>query len=254
MVDENNASAGTRPDHPTGAGTFEFKSNGQAIAIGFTEQRPSPHTGSARFWGWLRPLDWRKTLAKALPHPPPLSNNQLLPVEKALAFMRGLPGSVGAPARSYPVARRACRRRLLPARTAGVVGTVESALWGGGASEPADSKAHPKQSDLDGDRGAGDGSGPDRISSVELTAPALAGAAPTSRQRRRGVRRQTPAGRAEVSLSSPGDEPTPSTHPPPAVWRYYPGRADCENGIKELPAGCALPTLCRNSSGPAKPP
>jgi hypothetical protein len=36
----------------------------------------------------------------------------------------------------------------------------------------------------------------------------------------------------------------PSTHPPLAVWRYYNGRADCENVIKELQAGFALPTLC----------
>ena len=35
-----------------------------------------------------------------------------------------------------------------------------------------------------------------------------------------------------------------STQPPLAVWRYYNGRADCENVIKELQAGCALPTLC----------
>jgi hypothetical protein len=35
-----------------------------------------------------------------------------------------------------------------------------------------------------------------------------------------------------------------TTHPPLAVWRYYNGRADCENVIKELQAGFALPTLC----------
>jgi hypothetical protein len=29
-----------------------------------------------------------------------------------------------------------------------------------------------------------------------------------------------------------------------AVWRYYNGRADCENVIKELREGFALPTLC----------
>src|SRR5580658_10780324 len=31
---------------------------------------------------------------------------------------------------------------------------------------------------------------------------------------------------------------------PLAVWRYYNGRADCENVIKELQSGFALPTLC----------
>ena len=35
-----------------------------------------------------------------------------------------------------------------------------------------------------------------------------------------------------------------ASHPPLAVWRYYNGRADCENVIKELREGFALPTLC----------
>jgi len=72
------------------AGTLEFKSNGKSIAIGFTDQQLSPHAGSAVFWGWLRPLDWCKRLAAALPHALPRSNNKLLPLEKALAFMHGL--------------------------------------------------------------------------------------------------------------------------------------------------------------------
>ena len=83
-------SSGTRPDHHTVAGTLEFKTNGKAIAIGFTDQPLSPHAGSALFWAWLHPLDWGKRLAAALPHALPLSNNKLLPVEKALAFMQGL--------------------------------------------------------------------------------------------------------------------------------------------------------------------
>lgn len=58
--------------------------------IGFTDQRLSPHAGSATFWSWLHRLDWRQTLTAALPQPLPLSNNHLLPVEKALAFMHGL--------------------------------------------------------------------------------------------------------------------------------------------------------------------
>lgn len=58
--------------------------------IGFTDQRLSPHAGSATFWSWLHRLDWRQTLTAALPQPLPLSNNKLLPVEKALAFMHGL--------------------------------------------------------------------------------------------------------------------------------------------------------------------
>jgi len=44
-------SSGIRPDHQTVAGTFEFKSNGKAIAIGFTDQQLSPPAGSALFWG-----------------------------------------------------------------------------------------------------------------------------------------------------------------------------------------------------------
>src|SRR4029077_16042835 len=69
---------------------FEIKSAGKSIAIGFTDQRLSPHAGSASFWGWLRGRDWIKRLTVALPHPLPTSNNHLLPIEKALAFMHGL--------------------------------------------------------------------------------------------------------------------------------------------------------------------
>jgi hypothetical protein len=39
----------------------------------------------------------------------------------------------------------------------------------------------------------------------------------------------------------------PASQPPLAVWRYYNGRADCENVIKELREGFALPTLCLRS-------
>ena len=80
-------SSGPRPAHQTVAGTLEFKSNGKAIAIEFTEHQRSPHSGSATFWGWLRALDWCKRLAAALPHRRPTSNNKLLPLEKALALM-----------------------------------------------------------------------------------------------------------------------------------------------------------------------
>ena len=83
-------SAGTRPDHQPVAETFEFQSNGKAIAIGFTAQQLSPHAGRALFWGWLRPRDWCNSLAAALPHARPRSNHKLLPLEKALAFMHGL--------------------------------------------------------------------------------------------------------------------------------------------------------------------
>jgi len=83
-------SSGTRPVHQTVAGEFEFKTSSKSIAIGFTDQRLSPHAGSVTFWGWLRGGDGISTLRKVLPHPLPLSNNHLLPVEKALAFIHGL--------------------------------------------------------------------------------------------------------------------------------------------------------------------
>ena len=83
-------SSGPRPVHQTVAGALEFKSNGKAIAITFTDQQLSPHAGRATFWGWLRPLDWATCLAAARPHRLPTSHNKLLPLEKALAFMHGL--------------------------------------------------------------------------------------------------------------------------------------------------------------------
>lgn len=39
----------------------------------------------------------------------------------------------------------------------------------------------------------------------------------------------------------------PQSQSPLEVWRYYNGRADCENVIKELQQGFALPTLCLKS-------
>jgi len=39
----------------------------------------------------------------------------------------------------------------------------------------------------------------------------------------------------------------PAGTSPLEVWRYYNGRADCENVIKELQSGFALPTLCLQS-------
>jgi hypothetical protein len=83
-------SSDTRPDHQTEAGEFEVKGAGKSITIGFTDQRLSPQAGSATFWSWLRPLGWHKLLAAALPQVLPLSNNKILPVEKALVFMHGL--------------------------------------------------------------------------------------------------------------------------------------------------------------------
>jgi len=83
-------SSGTRPVHQTVAGEFEFKTAGKSIAIGFTDQRLSPHAGSATFWSWLRGGDGINILREVLPHAVPLSNNHLVPIEKALAFVHGL--------------------------------------------------------------------------------------------------------------------------------------------------------------------
>jgi len=83
-------SSGARPIHQTVAPTFELKTGAKAIAIGFTNQRLSPHCGSATFWGWLRSRGWVERLADVLPHALPTSNNNLLPIEKSLAFIHGL--------------------------------------------------------------------------------------------------------------------------------------------------------------------
>jgi DDE family transposase len=83
-------SSGTHPNHQTVAPKFEIKAGAKAIAIQFTNRRLTPHGGSATFWGWLRTGHWAEQLAKVLPHVLPRSNNHLLPVEKALAFMHGL--------------------------------------------------------------------------------------------------------------------------------------------------------------------
>jgi hypothetical protein len=72
------------------AAPIQFKSGSKSIQIGFTHQRLSPHAGSATFWGWLAQTSWRRVLRETLPHPEPTSNNHLLPLEKALAFMHGL--------------------------------------------------------------------------------------------------------------------------------------------------------------------
>jgi hypothetical protein len=83
-------SSGTRPVHQTVARGFNFKSGGKAIAVEFTDQRLSPHAGSASFWAWLHPSGWVKRLTAALPHAPSLSNNSLSALAKALAFTHGL--------------------------------------------------------------------------------------------------------------------------------------------------------------------
>jgi len=101
-------SSGTDPVPQTVAGSFQFKINGKAMAVSFTDQRLSPQAGSAIFWGWLPRVDGRQGLAAALPHRLPQSSNHLLPLEKALAFMHGL---LGDARKLTPVA---CLRRDPP--------------------------------------------------------------------------------------------------------------------------------------------
>jgi len=83
-------SSGTRPVHQTVAGNIQFQGAGQSIQIGFTDQRLSPHAGTATFWTFLRQSGWIQLLERCLPHPRPKSNNALLPVSKVLGFVQGL--------------------------------------------------------------------------------------------------------------------------------------------------------------------
>lgn len=83
-------SSGTRPAHQTVAGNIQFQSAGQSIQIGFTDQRLSPHAGTATFWAFLRQSGWIQLLERCLPHPLPTSNNALPPVSKVLGFVQGL--------------------------------------------------------------------------------------------------------------------------------------------------------------------
>lgn len=72
------------------AAKFQFQSGNKSIQIEFTEQKLSPHAGSATFWSFLRGSGWIGLLEKCLPHPLPKSNNCLQPLCKALGFIQGL--------------------------------------------------------------------------------------------------------------------------------------------------------------------
>lgn len=78
------------PANQTVAGKLKFKSGSKSIQIGFTEQKISPHAGSAAFWAFLHPRGFIDLLGACLPHPQPLSNNRILPVHKALSFLHGI--------------------------------------------------------------------------------------------------------------------------------------------------------------------
>jgi hypothetical protein len=83
-------SVGTRPVHQTVAGEFKFKNGCKTIAVEFTDQKLSPHAGSAVFWAWLHSKGWIKKVETGLPHPASLSNNHLRAIDKALAFVHGV--------------------------------------------------------------------------------------------------------------------------------------------------------------------
>jgi len=89
-VKKTQQSAGTRPTHQTVAPRIEFQSAHKSIQIEFTDQKLSPHAGTATFWSFLHGSGWIGLLEKCLPHPLPKSNNCLQPLCKALGFMQGL--------------------------------------------------------------------------------------------------------------------------------------------------------------------
>jgi len=224
-------SSGTSPDHPTVANLLEFKAAGKTIAIGFTDQQLSPHAGSALFWGWLRPLDWCQRLSAALPHPLPVSNNKLLPLEKGLTFMHGLLCDARklthvAYLRRDPLVpellgiKRVASQSVLTRFFQGFTSAGDNLrcfrpLWHW-CLDRLPSLKEGYTLDLDSTRllhkdGQQDGVA-GGYTRDELAAAAPVGAPPASGERRRGARRQTPARRAGPSLSSPGHEPAPR-HP-----------------------------------------
>jgi hypothetical protein len=89
-MNKTDQSAGTNPTHPTVAPPIEFKSGGKSIQIEFTDQKLSPHAGSATFWSFLHGSGWIGLLESCLPHALPKSNNSLSPLCKALGFLQGL--------------------------------------------------------------------------------------------------------------------------------------------------------------------
>lgn len=76
--------------HQTVTDTIEFKNGRKTIQIEFTDQQLSAHAGTATFWAFVRGCRFVELLAQCLPHPRPLSNNQLPALSKALSFIQGL--------------------------------------------------------------------------------------------------------------------------------------------------------------------
>jgi hypothetical protein len=89
-MNKNDQSAGTHPTHPTVAPRIQFKSGPKSIQIEFTDQKLSPHAGTATFGSFLHGSGWIPLLEKCLPHPLPKSNHHLQPLCQALGFIQGL--------------------------------------------------------------------------------------------------------------------------------------------------------------------
>src|SRR5260370_38540857 len=89
FVYKNEQSAGTRTTHQTVAQRIQFKSANKSIQIEFTDQKLSPHAGTATFWSYLHGSGWSGLLEKCFPHPLPKFNNYIKPACKALGFFQG---------------------------------------------------------------------------------------------------------------------------------------------------------------------
>lgn len=89
-MNKTDQTAGVNPAHQTVAPKIQFETADKSIQIEFTDQKLSPHAGTATFWSFLHGSGWIELLKKCLPHQLPKSNNHIQPVCKALGFMHGL--------------------------------------------------------------------------------------------------------------------------------------------------------------------
>ncbi len=89
-MNKTDPTAGTNPTHQTVASKIQFEAATKSIQIEFTDQKLSPHAGTAACWSFLHGSGWIGLLKVCLPHPLPKSNNHLQPLCKALGFIQGL--------------------------------------------------------------------------------------------------------------------------------------------------------------------
>ena len=116
-------------------------------------------------------------------------------------------GFMGKSAAPHSLGRGAGRLRLLPAGTAGLVGTVTPALRGGGATEPTHPAAAARRLGLDPNRSDGNGSRRVDVSGPALATPTALGLDPPSGGGQRPAGRQKTDRCAGLSISSPGHQP-----------------------------------------------